>query len=97
MIYDKIDGHANRRVVFITLDKDGEVFSSTVSENPIMTDKTGFTFIVDDYVAEQISKFKVINGGLELIEGEELIEPEKTAEEIEREQLLTRLAELDGA
>lgn len=96
MVYDKIDGYSSRRVVFITLDDNGDIFSSTVSKDPISMDKTGYTFIVDDYVAEQISKFKVISGNLELIEGEELTVPEKTAEEIEREQLLARLVELDA-
>lgn len=96
MVYDKTDGRSDRRIVFITTNSDGIILSSTVSRGQVVVDSPGHTFIVDDYVAEQITKFKVISGNLELIEGEELTIPEKTAEEIEREQLLARLAELDA-
>lgn len=96
MIYDSMEGRPDRRIVFVTIDSGGMILSSTVSRDNIIVNRPGHTFIVDDYVAEQITKFKVISGNLELIEGEELTIPEKTAEEIEREQLLARLAELDA-
>src|SRR5699024_397123 len=78
MIYENIDGHINRRVVFITTHNEGEIFSSTVSKSAITADKKGHIFIVDDYVAEQIDKFKIVEGTLKLKDGETLDEPVKS-------------------
>lgn len=57
---------------------------------------SGTLFIVDEYIIEQIEKVQFVDGVLSVKDSEELTVPEKTEEEIEREQLLARLAELDA-
>ena len=96
MIYSEIEGHPNRRIAFITVNEVGTILSSTVSKGAVLTDRTGHTLIVDDYVADQITKFIFIDGELILNDGEELIVPVKTEKELQREALLKQLAELDS-
>ena len=96
MIYKSLEDKPERRIVFITTDAEGNVESATMSQGVFGLDKTGYSFIVDDYVAEQIDKFRVVNGGLELLDGEELVEPVKSEKEKQREELLRQLALLDA-
>lgn len=96
MIYESIDNMPDRRVAFITTDSEGLILSSTVSKTAVSTNRTGSTLIVDDYVADQITKFRFINGELILIDGEKIIVPVKTEKELQREALLKQLADLDS-
>lgn len=96
MIYDNLNEMPNRRIAFITTDDEGLILSSTVSKGAVATDRTGSTLIVDDYVADQITKFRFINGELVLNDGEELIVPVKSEKELKREALLRQIAELDA-
>lgn len=96
MIYDSIDGKPNRRIAFITTDDQGLILSSTVSKNSVATDRTGYTLILDDYVAEQITKFQYIDGELILIEGEELEIPVKSEKQLRMEELQRQMAELQA-
>ena len=96
MIYKSLDGKPERRIVFITTDDEGSIESVTMSQGVFGLDKTGYSFIVDDYVADQINKFKVVNGNLELLDGEQLDEPVKSEKELQREELLRQLALLDA-
>lgn len=96
-VYESVNGHSDRRVVFVNAADDGQIVHSVVSNNSVVADRPGHTFIVDDYVAEQITKFKLINGQLELIDGEALDVPEKSELQLEEEQLMQRLAEIQQA
>src|SRR5699024_2531545 len=93
-IYDSVDNYPNRRIVFVCAGKDGEITFYAVSKESIMTNKSGHTFIVDDYVAEQITTFNLIDGGLSLKDGETLDEPVKSDVEVQDEELLRELADL---
>lgn len=94
MIYSEIEGHPNRRIAFITVDEEGTILSSTVSKGAVLTDRTGYTLIVDDYVADQITKFIFIDGELVLQENEELHVPVKTEKELQIEAIERQLAAL---
>lgn len=96
MIYSEIEGHPNRRIAFITVNEVGAILSSTVSKGAVLTDRTGHTLIVDDYVADQITKFIFIDGELVLQENEELNVPVKTEKERMMEELQRRMAELQA-
>lgn len=96
MIYDSLNEMPNRRIAFITTDDSGEILSSTVSKGAVATDRTGSTLIVDDYIADQITKFRFINGELILNDGEELIVPVKTEKELKIEELQRQMAELQA-
>lgn len=90
---------AGRTMLFIPSDEvdDEDNINGFISGFGAVVSRTGHTFIVDDYLIDQTHKLKIINGELVVKDGETLDVPEKTPEEIEREQLLARLAELDGA
>ena len=90
---------AGRTMLFIPSDEvdDEDNINGFISGVGAVVSRTGHTFIVDDYLIDQTHKLKIINGELVVKDGETLDVPEKTPEEIEREQLLARLAELDGA
>lgn len=94
MIYDNLNEMPNRRIAFITTDDTGLILSSTVSKGAVATDRTGSTLIVDDYVAEQITKFRFINGELVLNDGEELEIPVKSEKQLQIEEMERQLAAL---
>lgn len=94
MIYESIDNMPDRRIAFITTDSEGLILSSTVSKTAVSTNMTGSTLIVDDYVADQITKFRFINGELILIDGEKIIVPVKTEKELQIEAIERQLAAL---
>ena len=56
---------------------------------------TGTMFIVDDWIIPQINKLKFEDGEVKVKDGEGIEEPQKTEKELEREQLLNRLAEFE--
>ena len=94
MIYESIDNMPDRRIAFITTDSEGLILSSTVSKTAVSTNRTGNTLIVDDYVADQITKFRFINGELILIDEEKIIVPVKTEKELQIEAIERQLAAL---
>lgn len=100
MIYDKLyddDGQlfSNRKVAFLTIENDGSIKTVTTGQ-PLTVNRTGFVYIVDEIVIENIDKFEVIKGNLKLRDGEALEEPFKSEKELQREALLKQLAELDS-
>lgn len=84
----------NRKIVFVRSDDFGNIKSSTKSDSVITVNKSGFVFIMDDYEAEQIDKFKVINGQLVLKDGKTIEEPQKTELQLEEEALQRQLEEI---
>lgn len=100
MIYDSLfDENGNevtgRKIIFLTAEVDGDI-SSITSGFPLIVNRTGFVYVVDEVVVNNIYKFEVINGNLRLREGETLEEPVKSEKELQREALLKQLAELDS-
>ncbi|OZT77103.1 hypothetical protein [Salinicoccus roseus] len=103
-IYDSIrnengDVISDRTRLFVRekeIGENGEILGFTSGRSAI-ADGTGHQYVVDEYIIEQVGKLQIVNGELVVKDGEVIEEPEKTPEEIEREQLLARLAELDGA
>ena len=95
-LYDE-DGNevTNRKIIFVTTNNDGDIVSTTSSKS-LAVNRTGFVYVVDEIVLENIDKFEVVNGNLKLRKGETLEEPVKTERELQREALLKQLAELDS-
>ena len=98
MIYKSLfDDEGNevtkRQIIFITASGDGEIESMTTGK-PLAVNKSGHVYVVDDVVVENIDKFQIKNGTLELINGEKIEKPVKSELEREEEELLKRLAEL---
>lgn len=86
-----------RTKIFIEeVDEEGEIIKCLCGD-AIVPDSSGVMFIVDAYITKEVDKLILKDGDLIVKDGETIDEPEKTPEEIEREQLLARLAELDGA
>ena len=100
MIYDSLfddygDEVIGRKIIFLTAEDDGNISSMTCGF-PLIVNRTGFVYVVDEVVVNNIYKFEVINGNLRLREGETLDEPVKSEKELQREALLKQLAELDS-
>lgn len=100
MIYKSLfDDEGNevtkRQIIFITASDDGEIESMTTGK-PLAVNKSGHVYVVDDVVVENIDKFHIKNGKLELIDGEKIEKPVKSELELEEEALLKRLAELQA-
>lgn len=85
----------SRKLVFITTEDDGTI-NSTTSSQSLAVNRTGFVYVVDEVVLNNIDKFEVINGNLQLRDGETLEEPVKSDLEIEEEELLRRIAEIQA-
>ena len=77
------------------VDSDGN-FGEFEQGKATVFEASGYQFIVDDYVVNQIDKLKVVDGNLILKDGETLTTPVKTEKELQREALLKQLAELDS-
>lgn len=96
------DSRKNGRMkVFLVLDEHDNVTSSLLGNNAVATGK-GIQFYLDDYVADQLDKFRVSLEGtkpiFELMDGESLIIPtEEQEKQREIEELEKRLKELTGA
>ena len=100
MIYKSLfdsDGNevTSRKLIFITTEDDGTITSTTSSQS-LAVNRTGFVYVVDEIVLDNIDKFEVINGSLRLRKGEVLEEVVKSEKELQREALLKQLAELDS-
>lgn len=87
----------NRTMLFIPTSKIKEdgIISEYVSGLAYVPETPGITFIVDDWIIPQIDKLKFEDGELKVKDGKNIEEPQKTEKELEREQLLKRLAELE--
>ena len=87
----------NRTILFIRKDEieengEFELYSYGLG---VSLDGSGYSFIVDDWLIDQLDKVVFKDGTLKVKEGEELVEPVKTEKEIQREELLRQLALLD--
>lgn len=83
-----------RTILFITK-LDGYTISEFIHGQYIAEDRTGILLVVDDYIANQVEKLLYKDGQLVVKEGMTIDIPEKSALEIEKEELLMRLAELE--
>ena len=95
-LYDD-DGNEvpGRKILFVAAEYDGTITSTTSSQS-LAVNRTGFVYVVDEIVLDNIDKFEVINGNLRLRKGEVLEEVVKSEKELQREALLKQLAELDS-
>jgi len=88
----------NRTILFIRKDEinengEFELYSYGLG---VSLDGSGYSFIVDDWLIDQLDKVIFKDGTLKVKEGEELVEPVKTEKEKQREELLRQLALLDA-
>ena len=100
MIYKNLyddDGNEvpGRKILFVAAEYDGTITSTTSSQS-LAVNRTGFVYVVDEIVLDNIDKFEVINGNLRLRKGEVLEEVVKSEKELQREALLKQLAELES-
>lgn len=95
-LYDD-DGNevAGRKLLFVVAEEDGSITSST-SSHSLAVNRTGFVYVVDENVLNNIDKFEVINGNLQLRKGETLEKVVKSEKDLQREALLKQLAELES-
>ena len=88
----------NRTILFIRKDEineDGE-FELYSYGLGVSLDGSGYSFIVDDWLIDQLDKVVFKDGTLQVKEGEQLDEPVKSEKEKQREELLRQLALLDA-
>lgn len=88
----------NRTILFIRKDEineDGE-FELYSYGLGVSLDGSGYSFIVDDWLIDQLDKVVFIDGTLQVKDGEQLDEPVKSEKEKQREELLRQLALLDA-
>ena len=86
----------NRTILFIRKDEINEngEFDLYSYGLGVSLDGSGYSFIVDDWLIDQLDKVVFVDGTLQVKEGEQLDEPVKSELEREEEELLKRLAEL---
>ena len=88
----------NRTILFIRkyeIDENGE-FELYSYGLGVSLDGSGYSFIVDDWLIDQLDKVVFQDGTLQVKDGEELVEPVKSEKELQREELLRQLALLDA-
>ena len=88
----------NRTILFIRKDEineDGE-FELYSYGLGVSLDGSGYSFIVDNWLIDQLDKVVFKDGTLQVKEGEQLDEPVKSEKEKQREELLRQLALLDA-
>ena len=88
----------NRTILFIRKDEineDGE-FELYSYGLGVSLDGSGYSFIVDDWLIDQLNKVVFKDGTLQVKDGEQLDEPVKSEKELQREELLRQLALLDA-
>ena len=83
----------SRKLIFVTTEDDGTITSTTSSQS-LAVNRAGFVYVVDEVVLNNIDKFEVINGNLQLRDGEILEEPVKTEKERMIEEMERQLAAL---
>ena len=86
----------NRTILFIRKDEieengEFELYSYGLG---VSLDGSGYSFIVDDWLIDQLDKVVFKDGTLKVKEGKQLDKPVKSELELEEEELLKRLAEL---
>lgn len=88
----------NRTILFIRkdeIDENGE-FELYSYGLGVSLDGSGYSFIVDNWLIDQLDKVVFKDGTLQVKEGEQLDEPVKSEKELQREELLRQLALLDA-
>ena len=88
----------NRTILFIRkdeIDENGE-FELYSYGLGVSLDGSGYSFIVDDWLIDQLDKVVFKDGTLKVKDGEQLDEPVKSEKEKQREELLRQLALLDA-
>ena len=88
----------NRTILFIRkdeIDENGE-FELYSYGLGVSLDGSGYSFIVDDWLIDQLDKVVFKEGTLKVKDGEQLDEPVKSEKEKQREELLRQLALLDA-
>lgn len=88
----------NRTILFIRkdeIDENGE-FELYSYGLGVSLDGSGYSFIVDSWLIDQLDKVVFKDGTLQVKEGEKLDEPVKSEKEKQREELLRQLALLDA-
>lgn len=88
----------NRTILFIRKDEidekgEFELYSYGLG---VSLDGSGYSFIVDDWLIDQLDKVIFKDGTLQVKDGEQLDEPVKSKKELQREELLRQLALLDA-
>ena len=88
----------NRTILFIRKDEieengEFELYSYGLG---VSLDGSGYSFIVDDWLIDQLDKVVFKDGTLKVKDGEQLDEPVKSEKEKQREELLRQLALLDA-
>ena len=88
----------NRTILFIRKDEieengEFELYSYGLG---VSLDGSGYSFIVDDWLIDQLDKVIFKDGTLHVKDGEQLDEPVKSEKEKQREELLRQLALLDA-
>ena len=88
----------NRTILFIRKDEieengEFELYSYGLG---VSLDGSGYSFIVDDWLIDQLDKVVFVDGTLQVKDGETLDEPVKSEKEKQREELLRQLALLDA-
>ena len=88
----------NRTILFIRKDEieengEFELYSYGLG---VSLDGSGYSFIVDDWLIDQLDKVVFKDGTLKVKDGEQLDEPVKSEKEKKREELLRQLALLDA-
>ena len=88
----------NRTILFIRKDEieengEFEVYSYGLG---VSLDCSGYSFIVDEWLIEQLDKVIFKDGTLKVKEGEQLDKPVKSEKEKQREELLRQLSLLDA-
>lgn len=85
---------AGKVMLFVTVDEDGKIQSITKDEKIIGVSKTGFTFVADKEVYDQIDKFEIKDCTLKIKDGEKYEKPDLTDLEKQELELERQLAEL---
>src|SRR5699024_7618388 len=88
----------NRTILFIRKDEieengEFELYSYGLG---VSLDGSGYSFIVDNWLIDQLDKVIFKDGTLQVKDGEQLDEPVKSKKELQREELLRQLALLDA-
>lgn len=98
-LYDD-DGNTipSRTKLFVPAKEVNEDGSFTAFQSGILVSPgtSGYFYIVDSWILNQVEKLVIVGGALSVRDGEELNPPPKSDIEIKREELLKQLAELES-
>ena len=98
-LYDE-DGNStpSRTKLFVPakeVNEDGS-FTSFQSGILVTPSTSGYFYIVDSWILNQIEKLVIVEGVLSVRDGEKITPPPKSDKELKREELLKQLAELES-